>query len=685
MVERGRGLKYLGDLLLGVPELIWLQAEYSELRKQAIQANMAECGWIGRWWAYGEQGFGWTVYDRDGDGVLRMRTLETALSLDRPELWGKPSRFAGVVDSGEFLDVPFENDAPLAVTVPDDATWYSLVVSPVEVVFAEGTLTVTTGSATLAGVGTDFTRFAGKTTDSIPRGLKMRIDPADTASGNEGTYEFDTITDPETATLTTPINGTDESGVRFRITGDYFGAIPADPDIGIHVEPLWELVPRTPTRPVGKLFVMDVMRDTGALPPAIIIDRRHSNIYRSISTLHPQFRGYTARPTQRITPIVHGYSLGYNTVFDDANDVFDTSIAPSIDGKMLAVIVENGDLHFREWDPNINHDRQFDIGSIDDQNWETIGVEITGDAGRCGIVDMPVLPLFGAATHMLVYTEGAIPPFVLEMRTTADHGVSWSGAQVIWNPTLVDPADSLFSPDIIVTRGNRIIVCATYVDDSEGSHGQLRFIFSDDYGTTWDTNGNAGYKCLDNAANDGADNCSLAQDDGGSIWCAYELGDNDGIKLFRGATPETLDRTGGPDGGSNTSHGTTISLVAPDGGSAPNGVHSPALWAAPDGTVLCFYNQNYTTGGGFTRNQSVYMVCANREKVLYNKRLVIVEIGAGTSDISLSQSVAQGINGALHLLWTDSAAAQLNCRSVVLYPEPLHRTIRTAGDFLPPP
>jgi hypothetical protein len=83
--------------------------------------------------------------------------------------------------------------APYADTlqVPTDSTWRTLVVRRAATRYAPGKITFTNTSATIAGVGTDLTRFAASTTNGMTLGSRIRVDTADNAT-LAGTYYFAT-------------------------------------------------------------------------------------------------------------------------------------------------------------------------------------------------------------------------------------------------------------------------------------------------------------------------------------------------------------------------------------------------------------------------------------------------------------------------------------------------------------
>lgn len=520
------GLAYIKNLKIGDDELEWLQFENNERTRRERLAHSAQTGLVLPV-RYGAFRNAWRVFDSDDDGSLSI---------------SKGDEGHAVAYDSDGYAIVMSEDADEAVTVVNDATWYTLVMRRQVWTKERGTLTLTTSSATVVGSETEFTRYRGYTTDAVGlarRGTRIRIDAADSSFGNEGEYEIDTNPDDVNLTFRTSALGTDESGIDFYIKGD-FAIQPVAVDGGdIHkrVTPEFALVAQTRIPADGDIILYDVKRDDGAGPPKVtLIDRRHANRWRAVE--------YERRLT-RLVPLAHWAAadpgdyfspkLDRNTVhLSGANLVAGIGVAPG-KGQVPAVAV----VAFSTADEVVAYQL-----SQDTRTWSVAGTVIS--SGVTGITPTAIerLPAnHPNGTHVCIYVKTV----KLYRKFSTDQGTTWGSEALIWDPTLDTAADKVFSPGVLLTRRGRLIIWAQYEDNSApvGQQYDLRYIYSDDYGTTWNTNINAGFtmlQALTAAAGVESWEPHMAQDPiTGTIWTVSRNNASTKIRIWESANEDLPD------------------------------------------------------------------------------------------------------------------------------------------------
>lgn len=598
------GLDYDNELCMGVNELSWLQAKYQEELRHRILGNMASPGFVARAahahvhaWDYG-----WAVYDPLGGGVLTLKQPDPSPSFGDRDLdqagqpWRNqrhPRRILAFDRQGYALQLRGINDLDIDVTVPNDGVWRTLVARRLRTKQEPGSLTLTTGSPNVTGVNTVFTNHIGKSDPSNPgsRGDLLRIDAADTVNGNDGTYEIDTVVSDTALTLVTPILGTNETGVPYQIAGSFLIGTPADPGIHNNTTVQFELVTRQiPDASDDDLIVADVMR-TGGL--TTIVDRRHSNIYRPVSRAGAQFHGYKVLSEISMlddadsfilgTPRSNGLDFYITPLVGDAN-----RIATALAEDSESILIVSGDA----------------LGNLDAL---TVPIEALDGGGSPSATfsnfatsgfdpQLVAVPSGYGLTHICVYQSAQ----TISIRTTTDNGATWSGATVIWNPTLIDASDSVGDPAIILTRDHRLIVVGSYFDNSEPVNQQysIRAVWSDNIGDSplvWDSNTNAGYTVADNPSRE-AFTPDIAQDDEGNLFIAFAMTDvnHDTIRLVRGQDANNP-QPGGQDGEQidGTYIGERVNSVWDDLFGAERRPRGPRIWCGPSGILVFYTHTNH--------------------------------------------------------------------------------------------
>lgn len=657
------GLRYLSQLQHGLDEMQWLQDEKGERRRLHFLGEAWEPGWVGSWLPHGQFTGGWSVNDPGSDGVLRLQTAEGAQA---GSLWMRRNStitpYLGIAPDGQVLELPTEDNIQLDdgsgsfITVPDDATWYTLVAKAEVTTLEPGSLDLTGGSATVTGNRTKFTRYAE---GSDPRATKLRIDAANTTQGNEGTYEIVAITDDTTMTVS-PAPPATEPSVSYRAKGNFFSGDPADPDIHNNVRVTWELIARTVTPPTDALIVADVMRDTGAQPEAQIIDRRYCNVFRKLDIDH-QRRWF-------VSPIIRDGGttatgeectqdrLGVHNAAVSTNDQWVAAAAAGVGADMspgtvlgadhttglLAVVGEQAgaafDVEAVEYvpfgDPAISTLwRSPDGGGA-------VNV-VTGQAGTCVGLDIVAVPLASGNTHLVHASSdsnGAVAQY-----SSDDNGATWGSDGAIWDPANFNAGDAIVGGlSTVLTRMGRIILVGSHLT-SAASDAELRYIFSDDLGATWDTNSDEGYLLITTAASLDFRFPDIVEDDLGNLWTAYQANDTQ-IRLVRGGGLNNPV----PDAAEIPTDGWRVDLNA----QANHEYTRPQLIPCPDGQLLLFFNDR-TSGSGSCRVRANLL---SRGRIAISTRLMTV---ADTEALTLDPAlcVVQDPGGFIHFLFEDLTSA----------------------------
>jgi hypothetical protein len=628
------GLRHLDQLRVGFDELQWAQDERIARLANLLRGGAYEPGWIGRWWAHGEHDFGWEITELSTSGDLYFQTKEQGTASPFPGAMHRDETlpFIGVDSNGHVLESPRNEEDPgdgftvldttdTIIKVPDDGVWRTLVAIYSLETLAPGRMNLVGGSNTVTGSFTEFTRFEGVG----PRKTKFRIDAADTAEGNEGTYEFSTITDDTNATIT-PAPPRSESKVPFRMVGEFFTGAPADPDIHNNVTVRWELRTRTVTPPAdGALIAYDIMRDTGATPNVNFIDRRHSMTYRRIEPTY--MRGYQLAPwIRRGTGAVHTASQVVETRTDlvrlvsATGDVFDIDMAPAavgadtdvgVDyevGLIAAILTDANQAEIREfvpWDQE-NPWRHPNGGSA---------VTITLSGTRIALA-LTQVPSGSGNTHLLFLADETSGTGGIHMRSSTDNGATWSGASTtIWDGTL--SVDDIGHPAVVLTRLGRLIVVArVFVDAS--SEEEIRYIFSDDYGATWSTNSNAGFTIQ--SVGEVCRRPSIDEDDLGNLWTSFtrviDQGSSsvDHLRLVRGQAVN--------DPVPNTDEAAEGWIVGPEHAGDGWENNRPGLIACPGGEVIILHNIHEGAPTPYNSSHWFGVTYASRGRTLMGERLL---------------------------------------------------------------
>lgn len=502
------GLLYKRYQRMGLDELQWLQYQNIEDARRLRLAQMRSFGLGGVRQPGGILGDTWRVVDEDNDGSVSV--------LFGSEHTGRPS-FGWFVDSEGYTVLIDATDAE-ALLVPDDNTWRTLVVRRVASEYEPGTITVTSGSATITGSGTVFTRYSGKTSSGFGRGTRLYLRAP---SLNPGVYEIDSIASDTSMTLVAAIVGTNEAGVAFSIAGDFATSPPANRCIHQFDTYEFELVTRTITPSNADIILADVKRDSGETTQVQILDRRHANLYIEARTDHsrdvliePLMRGATGSPFSPSQPSV---VTAYN-----ATNALHVHSAPCRLSQDILMVIQDSTTQIvsRHLGP-------------DGVAASTVVIDNAGTATDPGVVRLPLTVFETTDTpaypsHLCCYVKAQ----KLYYRTSPSDGSSWSAETLIMDPTAIDASDTIEHPVPILLRSGRLLVVLGYYSDAD-TQWSVRYIFSDDYGTTWDTNTNAGYVAyLSPLGTNDARAPSCRQLPDGRIFVVCQEGDNGGGDEF---------------------------------------------------------------------------------------------------------------------------------------------------------
>lgn len=634
------------NLKLGFDEMQWMQGKMARMREMAMRARISEnrstgnLGFEGLFLVHedgGELDTVWELHDDDADGTVNLRSRN--VNSQNADL------AYAVTETGDIVE--YNQDDANPNTVPElaltnDGTWRTIEIAFELSNYAPGRIALTGASAALGGAdGADFTRFSGFTSDpGIGRGTKIRILAADSSNGNEGDYEIDTVTDANTATLTGNALGTTESDLPFLIIGDYFGSTPASPYLHQRLVPVLYEVTRTRTpSAAGRIIIADAKRSGAAVT---IIDRRWASRVREVLTRTPV----------RIFPATNmvGSDLDdlvakmYNSAFTAPTTHYIwPALAPcreaGVEGNLLMVCKDTSGTKFREFDHRT-------------YTWQNPGggAAVTlidsSDGNNLAITDMPA---GSGYTHVYFH----ININVVNMRTTGDNGQTWSGKIAIWDAPAVDAADQLIAVACEMTRDHRLIVAGTYYDDSAGTYN-IKYIYSDDYGTTWSTNTNFGTDLV----NDGGGGVAYVVDDiaeaaDGTIWTSWRT-DGDGVGLCKGVTPNIPTATGGASGG-----GTIVSTAGSES----------RLFMAPNGAVTLFWGEDWA-GVSAILHAAQIQAKSSAINVLRKYPLLVYN---DTNNTVNTFAVKQSSDGALHLVFDEEVSTSMYHLELLVTEMPQYR------------
>jgi hypothetical protein len=579
----------LRNLQIGAPELSWLQSGLSA-RAQALRLGLGiEPGWVGTFLGDGTPALGWEVYDDAGNLSVRLQTSPTT-----PNRLRKTTvPFLGVEPFGNVLEVAvgrIRDSAGAFIPVAADDTWYTLVAKYMLDVHEPGTLNLTAGSTTITGVGTNFTRYAA-TGSGDPRSMKVRIFDTDTVSGNGGVYQFATITDDTNATLVSAPPAT-ETGVRFRVHGDFLGAIPTDPDSHWNGRVAWELRTRTVDLPTDALIAYDVRRASGS-GTLSLLNRQHAQVYRVNDGRN---RAYTAGLVAGVDDSTAGagafmppkstlYVWGAN---ETVTQITATPARAGYAGPsnprnciLAGLLVEDSVTNTDRFVVLVGNPQVDGFGGVfgGTGRWDNAGyageVAVVSAVGLRGIA-LVAVPEVTGHTHLAFYSDSTGK---IQMKTSADDGQTWVGPTAIWTPTAGNEAQAS-GLDAILTRSGRLIVVAP-----SGVTKALRWIYSDNYGVTWNTNTADGFLIADMNPKT-LERPSIVEDDEGNLWTGAILGGTKAT-IFRGSAVNTPT----DDGGGGTEIGPKL----------PCEIASLSLLAAPIGANLMAFYDHDLAGDGAQR------------------------------------------------------------------------------------
>lgn len=550
MAKRENGINTVTLLEIGTDELQWLQAELQARQDQLRMARMAFPGWFGyrKNSASGALRYGWRIEEDGTSGDLRIQTI---LGTGSPTGLGTkngnqpvPPRFGGILPDGKVLEIkhgdayPIQDTNDATINVPDDATWYTLVAVYETTVIEPGVLALVQNSATVTGTWTDFTRYTSTADGPVP--TVIRIDPADSANGNEGTYTILTVVDEETMTISPAPPGADES-VHFRVKGRFFTppGVGDEQDAHLNGRLVWELRARVDEPPSDCLVAYDVYRDTGLDPNVFMIERRGANEYRAmpspgdpvstrlVTLTHADYTVQTA-PTVEfgVTALATNVGSAALLEFDmapSAQDAFSNvlfAMPGGFSGMCICYVTAAGINSF--------YSGQALLSSLDGNvpSLTVVQVLITG---------MSVEQIPGGLagnTHLVAYSSGG----KISVARSDDNGATFSVDGVVWDPATIDALDTVNFPAVLFTKWGRILIAGVYYDDSAGTES-IRHIYSDDYGDTWTTNSNAGGVILTGSIN--PRHIEMCQDGWGNIYGFYieDNGSEDELWSWIGSGP----------------------------------------------------------------------------------------------------------------------------------------------------
>ncbi len=658
------GLRYLRNVKLGMAELDWWQDEIAERQAWARIGSSHELGWVGQYIGPAFN-FGWELYEQSG-GVLYTRSTGsdgTPLYFDRTRP-NEARPVLGIDRAGRVLEQPIGTGlldaADDELVIPNDGTWYTLVANYRVRVREPGTLTLTGGGTTVTGVGTQFTRYTDGSYAGGP--MLVRIDAGDTVQGNEGTYTIDEIVSDTEMTLVTAPPVT-ETGVEFRIKGQFLGQVPADPDVHANTQITWSLITRTTERPTTGLIAADVRRSSGTLT---VIDRRRANLFRPLveasktttlvhgglmwnnvdatpaggpgdsTVVYQQVQRYEIAAAQAAQHKVVGMSACMASVGSHITGI----AADHPTGMMMAAIWEDGasasNIRVLHHSPTGIGGRA--DGTVFSDGWHNPdgGSAVNAASGAVGdFLDVALLavPAGSGATHLLFYVEAA--GNVL-LKSSSNNGATWGSATTILNPTSTNTVSRISA---VLTRMNRIIVACAW---STGN--RIRYIYSDDLGATWDTNSTVGYSSA--VANEAVEDVSIVQDTLGNLWTVgFVDGAAPGLRIYRGQTER------------NPVPSTTEMPTANGGWKAgaafadPGEMHTGDAIATADGSLLVVYAVEPASGAAVGQVKRILLSQVIRQYTVHTQALVYNPQSATSLSIDTAICAAVTPNGGVLLGW----------------------------------
>lgn len=632
------GLLHQPTLEMGFLELEYLQADHHRRNRLARLLNMSEPGFLARWAGNSPlPDFGWTVEDPAGDGVLKIKTYaDASTAMDPAGAWTDPDsgeshpRKAGFVDhEGRVVEIPQIDGFDIGVSVPNDGTARVLVVAASTVQTLPGTIAVD-GSTTVIGTNTRFTEHLIGVSDSdnpTGRGSKIRI--AGSSNGNDGLLVVDEVVSDTEITLVTAPVGTSESGLSYRLAGNFYTtpATAAGYDIANRLTAAFSLEDDVVgSKTTDGLVAFRIVRTGGT---TTISDRRVGQLWQPFRN---EPRGYFPIGVPRAGFLPSG-DQAFGNVSGADEYVQHNWIAEPDDtsnaARCSAAMISPGLSALVAYSTTAGNIEAAVVPMLS-SGLGTVGpsqvtVDSSTGAAGCALMAFPEGDP-GSRTHAVFYILSG----TVVMRTTTDNGATWTGTTTIWNPPAVDSGDTVAEPAVLLTLDGRIIVAGVYTDDS-GNYDSLRWIFSDDLGATWDTNSHAGYTLVEDDTDTSGwrpHDPSMAQDGLGNIFTAYArypFGNNDTeIRVFRGIGPNDPTPARNKAGTQYDEEASLLSgdyageVVSPANDFDSTGYDflwkTPAIWAAPDGGLLVFYS-------GATTGQSPNQVVTACSSVMWSRSL----------------------------------------------------------------
>jgi hypothetical protein len=671
------GLEYLDKLRIGFPELQWLQDEILQRLQDQFAGLLGPSGygWKMRWTNNYEADVGWRIRNLSG-GRLQANMQEG--HLEPPYHPGAQRRaqrnrfFVGLDQEGRplLLNVNTDGDALLdaagaEIVVPDDGVWYTLVAKYATTLREPGTLTLTAGSTTVTGTGTEFTRLFDGTD---PRASLIRIDSTDTAAGNEGSYRIATITDDKNLTLATPAPAT-EAGVYFRAEGEFFSGTPAAPDIHNHATVVWELVARTVDPPGEGLIAYDVMYDSGSSSNVNVVDRRFGQRLRDRD---PHLAGVYLGGAAVSAPGLLDYAGAFGntgTLMEyiaathcrgGASTDAGTAIGGDLGNSSQLIVTgeTSGANHIL-----VTHERiPYAVSTISGPDHGAVDTITTITGGITGLC-LVALPAGYEETHLLICSTG----LSLQTIRTTDHGAagSWTSSLTIANPT---GSNTIQNPRAVMTQMGRVVVVFEYTDVGGTGDTSIRYVFSDDYGATWDTNSGDGYVIREEAGQDLLQP-DIAEDDDGTLWVAWKRGDDE-IRLIKGQglnDPGHALLTA-----QQPLRGFLVSQQATGAAARTRVCGRPCLVPGPGGVLVVHQEVNTTLG-----QAQLWQSWVGNGRVTRVTKVV----GITLSDVGSGEAYADMVvhpmpGGMVSIVGTDASAGASNAAFIYDYPLiPLYRSM----------
>lgn len=675
IVEDTDGLNAQRWQVIGLAEALAERDTLQRAQRYHLMANTADPGLICRR-HLGAIGRAWRVVQPTGGGpTLRVLTDNSH------GFWDAPVGATGIDAKGRVLQLdvdPGQTYRTLSEAVPpDDGVWRTLVVRFTHTKYEPGTLSFTSGSKTVTGTGTLFTRMASRT-DLHPTTATLAEYPArfvvdSGGNANSGTpWEVNAVASDTSLTLVNNALAT-QSGVKVWMQAWYHqNQNPTDKAMLRIPGVEFELVTRTRFPSDDDLILADVMYDSGTSARVNVIDRRGANLWRSIAERDSSFvphlimatswdNGGHATTTRdnHTTPTLHSRPVvGLTT----QPSVRSAAIAPLTDGSGYLAALAHADgirvctySHYQEMWADFNAtltDREF----LDSSNYST----------ALGSVVLIALPAKCGYTHIAIYQRNGI----IYRRHSTDDGDSWGSENTVWDfsaGTLINPTGASGGEMVhaILDRWHRIVLVTSARDDpSSAGDETIRFATSSDYGVTWDTNSDDGYEITNS---DGEWYPHIAELDDGNIVLVSVGVLGDGSTIIRRLTDaQTLTSwrtvvvqgyTGisSPHGGFNEVRSLAVTDVASHGSDYTN---IGAVIPGPGNSVWVILQKTAVTGTPAAHDGTIVVAdLYTFDSTIFSRAmcasqpLLLPDVGSSAPSTNpLALAACVGANGAIQLL-----------------------------------